>query len=85
MIALYDSDFSRELSDELKAEGIRLVPIYTQNAHGRAVYLPGPMKLLRNFPFCRILFSILRFYLLFACFLHSGCYNMKLRSASGQD
>lgn len=71
MIALYDSDFSRELSDELKAEGIRLVPIYTQNAHGRAVYLPGPMKLLRDFPFCRIPLPfqhftfLLAFYLLF--------------------
>ena len=28
--------------------------------------------------------SFSAFYV-FTCFLHSGCYNMKLRSASGQD
>mgnify|MGYP004458265787 CR=1 FL=1 len=45
--------------------------------------LPEPMKLLRDFPLCRIPlpFQHLPF---FTCFLHSECYNMKLRSASGQ-
>ena len=39
---------AREVEDQLLlGEGVMLAPIYTQNAHGRAVYLPEPMKLLR--------------------------------------
>ena len=39
---------AREVEDQLLlGEGVMLAPIYTQNAHGRSVYLPEPMKLLR--------------------------------------
>ena len=39
---------AREVEDQLLlGEGLMIAPIYTQNAHGRAVYLPEPMKLLR--------------------------------------
>ena len=31
----------------LLGEGLMAAPIYTQNAHGRMVYLPEPMKMLR--------------------------------------
>lgn len=42
-----DSD-AREVEDQLLlGEGLMIAPIYTQNAHGRTVYLPEPMKLLR--------------------------------------
>lgn len=42
-----DSD-AREVEDQLLlGEGLMAVPIYVQNAHGRHVYLPEPMKLLR--------------------------------------
>ena len=39
---------AREVQDQLLlGEGLMAAPIYTQNAHGRMVYLPEPMKLLR--------------------------------------
>ena len=39
---------AREVEDQLLlGEGLMIAPIYTQNAHGRTVYLPEPMKLLR--------------------------------------
>ncbi len=39
---------AREVQDQLLlGEGLMAAPIYTQNAHGRHVYLPEPMKLLR--------------------------------------
>ena len=39
---------AREVQDQLLlGEGLMTAPIYTQNAHGRMVYLPEPMKLLR--------------------------------------
>lgn len=42
-----DSD-AREVEDQLLlGEGLMIAPIYTQNAHGRTVYLPESMKLLR--------------------------------------
>lgn len=42
-----DSD-AREVEDQLLlGEGLMAAPIYVQNAHGRHVYLPEPMKLLR--------------------------------------
>ena len=42
-----DAD-AREVQDQLLlGEGLMAAPIYTQNAHGRMVYLPEPMKLLR--------------------------------------
>lgn len=38
---------AREVEDQLLlGEGLMIAPIYTQNAHGRTVYLPEPMKLL---------------------------------------
>ena len=42
-----DSD-AREVEDQLLlGEGLMAAPVYVQNAHGRHVYLPEPMKLLR--------------------------------------
>ena len=42
-----DSD-AREVEDQLLlGEGLMVAPVYVQNAHGRHVYLPEPMKLLR--------------------------------------
>ena len=42
-----DSD-AREVEDQLLlGEGLMIAPIYIQNAHGRTVYLPEPMQLLR--------------------------------------
>ena len=39
---------AREVEDQLLlGEGLMCAPVYTQNAHGRHVYLPEPMKLLR--------------------------------------
>ena len=39
---------AREVQDQLLlGEGLMAAPIYTQNAHGRMVYLPEPMKMLR--------------------------------------
>lgn len=39
---------ARKVEDQLLlGEGLMIAPIYTQNAHGRTVYLPEPMKLLR--------------------------------------
>lgn len=38
---------AREVEDQLLlGEGLMIAPIYTQNSHGRTVYLPEPMKLL---------------------------------------
>ena len=38
----------REVEDQLLlGEGLMAAPVYVQNAHGRHVYLPEPMKLLR--------------------------------------
>ena len=43
-----DDPDAREVQDQLLlGEGLMAAPIYTQNAHGRMVYLPEPMKLLR--------------------------------------
>ena len=42
-----DAD-AREVQDQLLlGDGVMIAPIYTQNASGRHVYLPEPMKLLR--------------------------------------
>ena len=42
-----DAD-AREVEDQLLlGEGLMAAPVYVQNAHGRHVYLPEPMKLLR--------------------------------------
>ena len=39
---------AREVQDQLLlGEGLMAAPVYTQNAHGRMVYLPESMKLLR--------------------------------------
>ena len=39
---------AREVQDQLLlGDGVMLAPVYTQNAAGRHVYLPEPMKLLR--------------------------------------
>ena len=39
---------AREVQDQLLlGEGLMAAPIYTQNTHGRMVYLPEPMKMLR--------------------------------------
>lgn len=39
---------AREVEDQLLlGEGLMAAPVYVQNAHGRHVYLPKPMKLLR--------------------------------------
>ena len=39
---------AREVEDQLLlGEGLMAAPVYVQNAHGRHVYLPEPMKLLR--------------------------------------
>ena len=43
-----DDPDAREVEDQLLlGEGLMAVPVYVQNAHGRHVYLPEPMKLLR--------------------------------------
>ena len=43
-----DDPDAREVQDQLLlGEGLMAAPIYTQNAHGRHVYLPESMKLLR--------------------------------------
>ena len=43
-----DDPDAREVEDQLLlGEGLMAAPIYVQNAHGRHVYLPEPMKLLR--------------------------------------
>ena len=43
-----DDPDAREVEDQLLlGEGLRAAPVYVQNAHGRHVYLPEPMKLLR--------------------------------------
>ena len=43
-----DDPDAREVEDQLLlAEGLMAAPVYVQNAHGRHVYLPEPMKLLR--------------------------------------
>lgn len=39
---------AREVQDQLLlGDGVMLAPVYTQNAAGRHVYLPGPMQLYR--------------------------------------
>ena len=39
---------AREVDDQLLlGEGLMVAPIHTQNAHGRTVYLPETMKMLR--------------------------------------
>lgn len=39
---------ARDVDDQLLlGEGLMVAPVYTQNAHGRHVYLPEPMKMLR--------------------------------------
>lgn len=39
---------AREVDDQLLlGEGLMVVPVHTQNAHGRTVYLPEEMKMLR--------------------------------------
>ena len=43
-----DDPDAREVEDQLLlGEGLMTAPVYVQNAHGRHVYLPEPMKLLR--------------------------------------
>lgn len=43
-----DDSEAREVEDQLLlGEGLMAAPVYVQNAHGRHVYLPEPMKLLR--------------------------------------
>ena len=43
-----DDPDAREVEDQLLlGEGLMSAPVYVQNAHGRHVYLPEPMKLLR--------------------------------------
>ncbi len=43
-----DNPDAREVEDQLLlGEGLMVAPVYVQNAHGRHVYLPEPMKLLR--------------------------------------
>ena len=43
-----DDPDAREMEDQLLlGEGLMAAPVYVQNAHGRHVYLPEPMKLLR--------------------------------------
>ena len=43
-----DDPDAREVEDQLLlGEGLMAAPVYVQNAHGRQVYLPEPMKLLR--------------------------------------
>ena len=43
-----DDPDAREVEDQLLlGEGLMAAPVYIQNAHGRQVYLPEPMKLLR--------------------------------------
>ena len=43
-----DDPDAREAEDQLLlGEGLMAAPVYVQNAHGRHVYLPEPMKLLR--------------------------------------
>lgn len=43
-----DDPDTREVEDQLLlGEGLMAAPVYVQNAHGRHVYLPEPMKLLR--------------------------------------
>ena len=43
-----DDPDAREVEDQLLlGEGLMATPVYVQNAHGRHVYLPEPMKLLR--------------------------------------
>ena len=43
-----DDPDAREVEDQLLlGEGQKAAPVYVQNAHGRHVYLPEPMKLLR--------------------------------------
>ena len=43
-----DDPDAREVEDQLlRGEGLMAAPVYVQNAHGRHVYLPEPMKLLR--------------------------------------
>ena len=43
-----DDPDAREVEDQLLlGEGLMVAPVYVQNAHGRHVYLPEPMKLLR--------------------------------------
>ena len=43
-----DDPNAREVEDQLLlGEGLMAAPVYVQNAHGRHVYLPEPMKLLR--------------------------------------
>ena len=43
-----DDPAAREVEDQLLlGEGLMAAPVYVQNAHGRHVYLPEPMKLLR--------------------------------------
>ena len=43
-----DAPDAREVEDQLLlGEGLMAAPVYVQNAHGRHVYLPEPMKLLR--------------------------------------
>ena len=44
-----DDPDAREVEDQLLlGEGLMAAPVYIQNAHGRHVYLPEPMKLLRQ-------------------------------------
>lgn len=43
-----DNPDAREVEDQLLlGKGLMVAPVYVQNAHGRHVYLPEPMKLLR--------------------------------------
>lgn len=43
-----EDDHAREVEDQLLlGESIMIAPVYTQNAKGRYVYLPEPMKLVR--------------------------------------
>ena len=43
-----DDPDAREVEDQLLlGDGLMAAPVYVQNAHGRHVYLPEPMKLLR--------------------------------------
>lgn len=43
-----DDPDAREVEDQLLlGEGLMAAPVYVQNAHGRHIYLPEPMKLLR--------------------------------------
>ena len=43
-----DDPDAREVEDQLLlGEGLMAAPVYVQNAHGRHVYLPEPMKVLR--------------------------------------